>query len=155
MIKDARKRQQRHRLVAAALVVSGVVIGGLIIGFAGGGGVSVKRQLSTVSHTLRNQLALRCGGTGGSIVLTDARGPYTFALFVTSAESGKKFATVCLNGVENGSGGFSGSKHPWPPPVAAEHIHGFFTTFQATLSQGPPVPPRLLKSAVLEPVSGR
>lgn len=127
MIKDARDRQQRHRLIAAALVVVGVVVGGLIIGFAGGGGGSPAGQRSAVSQIARNDGGTRCSGTGGSTILTDASGPYTFALYVTNADSGTKYATVCLNGVEDGSGGLTGPGHPWPPPVTAEHTHGFLT----------------------------
>jgi hypothetical protein len=54
---------------------------------------------------------------------------------VTNADSGAKLATVCLNGVEHGSGGFNDRKpFRWPPSVDAEQIQPFITEY-ASLNQ--------------------
>ncbi len=62
-------------------------------------------QLGAVAHSIREHWAPACSGPGGSIVLADVRGPHTFSLYVTDPNSGERLVTICLNGVENGSGG--------------------------------------------------
>jgi hypothetical protein len=91
-------------------------------------------QLSSVARVARNQWNPRCSGSGGSIVLADVRGPYTFTLYVTNPDRQVELATVCFNGVEHGSGGFPAG-HQWPPAVAADHIHGFMTGYGALEEQ--------------------
>jgi hypothetical protein len=91
-------------------------------------------QFRSVVRVARDRWNPRCSGAGGSIVLADVRGPYTYTLYVTNPDAQVRLATICLNGVEDGSGGF-GAGHQWPPHVAVSQIHGFFTEYDALSPQ--------------------
>jgi hypothetical protein len=56
-------------------------------------------QVRAVAHSLHVRAA-GCSGPGGSVVLVDVRGPYTYTLYVRNPD-----VTICVNGVEGGSGG--------------------------------------------------
>jgi hypothetical protein len=81
--------------------------------------------------------AASCSGPGGSIVLADVRGPYTYSLYVTNPNSGERLVTICLNGVENGSGGDLVADH-WPPTVAPGRTR-FFLHEYGTINPHPDV----------------
>jgi hypothetical protein len=66
-------------------------------------------QLQAVTRALRLKArASGCSGPGGSVVLADVRGPYTYTLYVTP----NVLLTVCLNGVPGSSGAVSTSHVP-------------------------------------------
>jgi hypothetical protein len=85
-------------------------------------------QLTAIAHSVRENWAPRCSGPSGSIVLADVRGRYTYALFVTNPKTHVRLATICLNGVEHGSGGMRNSS-VWPPRVAADRTRDFLTQY--------------------------
>ncbi len=95
--------------------------------------VLTAKQFRAVARVIREHWSPRCSGPGGSIVLADVRGPHTFSLYVTNPASRERLATVCLNGVENGSGG-DPAAHSWPPTVAPGRTR-FFLTEYGTINQ--------------------
>lgn len=118
-------------VITAAIAVILTVGGSPPPAFAGWSAVPkalTSTQFTAIAHSVRDNWAPRCSGSGGSIVLADVRGPYTFALYVSSANMPVRLATICLNGVEHGSGGLQAGRQ-WPPPVAARRTSSFFTEY--------------------------
>jgi hypothetical protein len=125
--------------VIAAVIAVILTVGGTpnpaFAGWTPAPKVLTSSQLSTVAHSVLAHWASKCSGPGGSIVLADVRGRYTFALWVTNATAPVSLATICLNGVPDGSGATGSSS------IAADRVRGGLTEYGTISNQAGVVSP--------------